>query len=86
MGKAAIATEMGRPHGDTARIEQEIRMARVAKLAVQVVIVAACFFWVLYWFVSPDPASDQKYVETWVGDRSQSRFFRTDGREGKKKP
>ena len=84
MGKDAMATEMGSPHGDTKRIEQEIHRARVAKLAVQVVIVAACVFWVAYWLVSPDPASDQKYVETWVGDRSKSRFFRTDGREGKK--
>ena len=82
MGKDAMETEMGSPHGDTERIEQEIRWARVAKLAVQVVIVAACVFWVAYWLVSPDPASDDKYVETLVGDRTHSRFFNSDGYEG----
>ena len=61
----------------------QIKRAKVVKAAAEVLIVAACIFWVGWWFVSPDPEGDAKYVETWIGLKSKSRFFRTDGREGK---
>jgi hypothetical protein len=60
----------------------DLRAAKVAKAGAEALIVAACIFWAAWWFVSPEPDSDPKYVEAWIGLRAKSRFFRTDGREG----
>ena len=78
----AVVVTHGRDEDDE-RLMGMIWRAKVAKAVTEAIIVAACVFWVLWWFVAPDPEGDKKYVESWIGDKSHSRFFRTDGREGK---
>ena len=80
-GREAAAVVHGLDEDDE-RLMGAIRRAKVAKAVTEAVIVATCVFWVLWWFVAPDPEGDKKYVESWIGDKSHSRFFRTDGREG----
>ena len=82
----ALSTEIARPGRDLELVKQERALARLAKFTLQAVIAASCVFWAAYWLVSPDPATENKYVETWVGDRTHSRFFRTHGYEGNPKP
>jgi hypothetical protein len=64
------------------RLAIYLRAAKVAKVGAEALIAAACVFWAAWWLVSPEPDSDPKYVEAWIGLRAKSRFFRTDGREG----
>jgi hypothetical protein len=73
---------MGVPAAGSDRPMIDLRAAKVAKAVAEALIAAACIFWAAWWFVSPEPDTDPKYVEAWIGLRVKSRFFRTDGREG----
>ncbi|KAH7285666.1 hypothetical protein KP509_33G040000 [Ceratopteris richardii] len=53
-------------------------IAATLKAVAEMLIAAACLMWVLYWFFSPEPNTDDDHLS----NNTKSRFFRTDGREG----
>jgi hypothetical protein len=82
MASKDVQESMGVPATASDRPTIDLRAAKVAKAVAEALIAAACIFWAAWWLVSPEPDSDPKYVEAWIGLRVKSRFFRTDGREG----
>ncbi|MCO5557876.1 hypothetical protein L7F22_011448 [Adiantum nelumboides] len=56
----------------------QVMAARVVKTVAEVIIWAACLLWVVFWFFSAEPQANEDRLNRNIN----SRFFRSDGREG----
>ncbi|MCO5609894.1 hypothetical protein L7F22_064128 [Adiantum nelumboides] len=56
----------------------QVMAAKVVKTVAEVIIWAACLLWVVFWFVSAEPQANEDCLNRNIN----SRFFRSDGREG----
>ncbi|MCO5554825.1 hypothetical protein L7F22_008360 [Adiantum nelumboides] len=72
-GEAATATRH-----DHSSSGLQVMAARVVKRVAEVIIWAACLLWVVFWFVSAEPQANEDRLNRNIN----SRFFRSDGREG----